>query len=70
VFKYVNKLPHKVYVILEAMIDISLTFVIMNIVDVFFASINIPIQTEILFSILSYLFSQCIDFLDKENSHI
>ena len=31
-------------------------------------SINIPYQTEILFAILSYLLSQCIDFFDVEKN--
>lgn len=49
--------------------DITLTFITMAIIDVFMNSISIPIHTEILFAILSYLLSQCVDFFDKDTNY-
>lgn len=68
IFRYVNKLPYIRYKMIEALLDMLLTFIIMNIVDMSMNSINIPIHTKVLFSILSYLLSQCIDFLDSGRS--
>ena len=64
VFRYVNKLPYPIYKILEALLDILLTFITMDIIDKFMTSISIPSHTEILFAILSYALSQCVDFFD------
>lgn len=66
VIRYINRLPYISYKFLEAFFDISLTFVIVNIIDVFIRTITIPKHTEILFAILSYAFSQCMDFMDKD----
>lgn len=57
-------MPYPIYKILEALLDILLTFITMNIIDRFLTSISIPSHTEILFAILSYSFSQCVDFFD------
>lgn len=39
-----------------------------NIIDIFMGSIEIPLYTEILFAVFSYAFSQCIDFFDKDEN--
>lgn len=67
IFRYVNRLPYKLYKIVEALLDILLTFITMNIIDTFMNNINIPIKTEILFALLSYLLSQCVDIFDKND---
>lgn len=67
VIRYVNKLPYISYKFLEAFFDISLTFVLVNILDIFMQSIYIPTHTEILFAILSYTLSQCMDFMNKDD---
>ncbi|SCH03136.1 MULTISPECIES: regulatory YrvL family protein [unclassified Romboutsia] len=64
IFRYVNKLPYKAYKIIESLIDILLTFITVNIIDLFMNSISIPTHTEILFAILSYLLSECVDVFD------
>ncbi|WP_243155234.1 regulatory YrvL family protein [Romboutsia sp. CE17] len=69
VFRYVNRLPYTIYKIIESLLDITLTFITMAIIDVFMNSISIPIHTEILFAILSYLLSQCVDFFDKDTNY-
>lgn len=65
VFRYVNRLPYKVYRVFEALLDILLTLITMDLIDRFMSSINIPSHTEVLFALLSYLLSQCVDFFDK-----
>lgn len=69
VIRYVNKLPHVSYKFLEAFFDISLTFILVNILDIFMKSITIPLYTEILFAILSYTFSECIDFISNKKNN-
>jgi hypothetical protein len=51
--------------LLEAFLDISLTFISINILDFFMTSVSIPLYTEILFAILCYLFSECRDYFFK-----
>lgn len=65
VLRYVNKLPYVSYKFVEAFFDISLTFILVNILDIFMKSITIPSYTEILFAILSYTLSECIDFMSS-----
>lgn len=65
VIRYRNQLSHVSYKFLESFFDISLTFILVNILDVFMSSITIPLYTEILFAILSYVFSECMDFMSK-----
>lgn len=67
VIRYVNKFPYVSYKFLEAFFDISLTFVLVNIIDIFMKSVYIPTHSEILFAILSYAFSQCMDFMRKDD---
>nr|UWI51432.1 regulatory YrvL family protein [Clostridioides difficile] len=66
IFRYVNKLPYSIYKFCEFIIDFILTFLAMNIIDTFMDSITIPLSTEILFALLSYLLSECMDFFDKD----
>ncbi|HBM7270169.1 TPA: hypothetical protein LZB00_002988, partial [Clostridioides difficile] len=47
-------------------IDFILTFLAMNIIDTFMDSVTIPLSTEILFALLSYLLSECMDFFDRD----
>ncbi|WP_243446352.1 YrvL family regulatory protein [Romboutsia weinsteinii] len=68
--KYVSRLPHPLYKLLESLLDISITFITINVIDYFMSSICIPYTTGILFSILSYMLSQCSDFLRKERNKI
>lgn len=68
VIRYRNRLPYTSYKFLEGFFDISLTFILVNILDIFMKSISIPLHTEILFAILSYAFSECMDFISKKNN--
>lgn len=65
IMKYVNKLPNKVYKFLEFTFQVSITFITINIIDLFMKSITISSLTEILFALLSYAFAQCNDFMNK-----
>ncbi|MEF9992242.1 MAG: YrvL family regulatory protein [Romboutsia sp.] len=69
VIRYTNRLPYRVYKVLEVLFDVSLTFILVNIIDIFMKSITIPLSTEVLFSLMSYAFSQCLDFFDKDNKN-
>ncbi|HHP5290098.1 TPA: YrvL family regulatory protein, partial [Clostridioides difficile] len=66
IFRYVNKLPYSIYKLCEFIIDFILTFLAMNIIDTFMDSVTIPLSTEILFALLSYLLSECMDFFDRD----
>lgn len=66
--RYVNRLPYPAYKFFEFMLDFILTVLVMGIIDVFMKSINIPLRTEVLFAILSYLLSESMDFFNKDNS--
>ncbi|RDY24694.1 hypothetical protein CHF27_000400 [Romboutsia maritimum] len=68
IFKYINKFSYFNYKILEFITEITLTFITINFIDFLMNCINIPLYTEVLFSILNYLLSQCIDFLDKDKN--
>lgn len=65
ILKYVNRIPHLLYKLVDFFINFSLTFIIMNLLDLMMKSILIPFHTEVLFAILSYAFSVCIDFNSK-----
>ncbi|MBO3446166.1 MULTISPECIES: YrvL family regulatory protein [Clostridia] len=65
--KYSNRLPYSLYKLIDFFIDCSLTFIIIDILDFFIKSVRIPTKTQILFAILSFAFSECIDFITKDN---
>ncbi|HBE8541078.1 TPA: hypothetical protein KNL17_001993 [Clostridioides difficile] len=55
-----------IYFCITTPIDFILTFLAMNIIDTFMDSVTIPLSTEILFALLSYLLSECMDFFDRD----
>lgn len=65
--KYSNKLPHYLYKLIDFFIDCSLTFIIIDLLDLFIKSVQIPTKTQLLFAILSFIFSECLEFITKDN---
>lgn len=65
VFRYANRLPYWLYKLSDFVLDFTLTFLTMNILDEIMTSISIPLRTEVLFALLSHLLSECSQYFNK-----
>lgn len=64
---YSNRFPNYLYKLIDFFINCSLTFIIIDLLDLFIKSVEIPIKTKLLFSILSFAFSECLDYITKDD---